>query len=668
MFKRKKKRTDFLNKVIQNPDSYPINSTEESLDFLVQLFKELRPSAHPGFTSAETNIERVTVLLSQNPPVKSKIQRALLVQFFDTNLTATFTESGIPLAGGLPQEFADRIKHKLLPPLQSANDFLYVIDRVFYKKDDYIWVEEIPQEKWITFVEELESSVATNDRRMLQHLNEALLILSVQIAQLGLEKDVLQFCSDKITTENNPFILQNHLVQSLYKETNSENIQAVLAQLYPVLLDGEKEIENIRERQQERGTSLRQTYALLILSAKLQRLLVVVDIMDNNKEFNTDRFVGLFKILVRNENRRNSIRELFSQGMGYVAYQIAEHKGSKGSKYITSSAKEYAKMLTSAMWGGFIIVFVALFKNLLGKLVLPPFWSGFLYSTNYSLGFIAIEQTGSTLATKQPAFTASAVAASLDQKKSGRPDLNNLAVTVSQIFRSQTASFFGNLIIVFPGTYLIAWAYHLLVGAKVAGGAAALNMLEEQHPWHSLSLLYACNTGVFLFLSGIIAGYVQNKLQFRRIDERLVQHPLLRLSLPEKTRQKVAKYIKKNAGAIIGSIALGFFLGMSGMIGKVFGIPFDIRHITISAGNTGIAVYGIGLQNIDWVYLTIVFFGVLGVGFCNFLVSFSLAFFVAVKSRGIHLREYPEFMGILWRYFKKKPLNFVRPPKSDKLQ
>ena len=39
-------------------------------------------------------------------------------------------------------------------------------------------------------------------------------------------------------------------------------------------------------------------------------------------------------------------------------------------------------------------------------------------------------------------------------------------------------------------------------------------MLESQHPWHSLSLLYACNTGVFLFLSGIIAGYVQNKILY----------------------------------------------------------------------------------------------------------------------------------------------------------
>ena len=42
----------------------------------------------------------------------------------------------------------------------------------------------------------------------------------------------------------------------------------------------------------------------------------------------------------------------------------------------------------------------------------------------------------------------------------------------------------------------------------------------------------------------------------------------------------------------MGNIALGFFFGMAGFIGKTFGIPFDIRHITISAANTAIGFFG----------------------------------------------------------------------------
>jgi site-specific recombinase len=91
------------------------------------------------------------------------------------------------------------------------------------------------------------------------------------------------------------------------------------------------------------------------------------------------------------------------------------------------------------------------------------------------------------------------------------------------------------------------------------------------------------------------------------------------------------------------------------------GLPFDIRHITISAGNTGIGFHCLNHQ-VPLSYLITVIAGVLAIGFLNFFVSFSLAFFVAVKSRGIHLREYPEFLGILWRYFKKYPADFIRPP------
>jgi site-specific recombinase len=350
--------------------------------------------------------------------------------------------------------------------------------------------------------------------------------------------------------------------------------------------------------------------------------------------------------------------------MGYIAYQIAEHKGSKGGKYITSTWAEYNSMLKSAMGGGAWICLVVFIKNLLTKLQLPVFWHGFAYSVNYSVGFLLIEETHTTLATKQPAFTASAVAGSLDTRKNEHePNLYNLAVTVAKVSRSQIASFAGNLLIVFPGAWLIAWAYEKIAKVKMVSGTAAAKMLQDQHPWQSLSLLYACNTGFFLFLSGIIAGYVQNKIQYGHIAERLQQHPILRLSIPKDRLQRLSHYIEKHTGSIIGNIALGFFLGMAGFIGEIFGIRFDIRHITISAGNTAIAAYGLGLGNIPRWYLLTVIGGVLGIGFLNFLVSFSLAFIVAVRSRGIRLKNYPAFLGILWRYFRSSPMDFIRPRK-----
>ena len=126
---------------------------------------------------------------------------------------------------------------------------------------------------------------------------------------------------------------------------------------------------------------------------------------------------------------------------------------------------------------------------------------------------------------------------------------------------------------------------------------------------------------------------------------------------------RIIHYIENNFGALIGNIALGFFLGMAGFIGKTFGIPFDIRHITISAANAAIGFFGLD-HHVTSQEIVYTLLGVFGIGFLNFAVSFGLAFFVAVKSRGIHLKDYPEFVGILWRYFKKYPVDFIKAPSA----
>ncbi len=665
MFGRKKKtKPDFLETVSSRSSVLSIADNHGGLDFLVSFFSLVRPSR--GRRDAGANLAGVTAVLQEKPFVLSNLQHAILSQLVRADLSSALMESGIPLARGFWQELFGRLRHKLLPPLQPENDFLFVLNRVFFRNNDYIWVEDIPRSDWIGFFETLGLSLHIDDRRILRQLVLSLNTLSFQVAQLGLEKEVLHYLPEQYQEEN-PFVAQNYLVHELEEKLSeegdrrealvelAEKINAVTGMCHEC-------IDYVRENHSQQGASLHQTYMLLLLANRLERISILVDLLDRDHRFDTGRFVDLFRMLLRNENRKNSILEFMSQSLGYLAYQIAEHKGAKGNKYITSSWAEYRAMLTSAMGGGAWICLVVLIKNLLIKLPMAIFWHGFAYSVNYSLGFILIEETHTTLATKQPAFTASAVASSLDTRKSShQPNLYNLAITVAKVSRSQIASFAGNLIIVFPGVWLIAWGYEKIFGHKIVSGAAALKMLSDQHPWQSLSLLYACNTGVFLFLSGIIAGYVQNKIRYGHIGRRLQTHPILRLSIPQERLRRISMYVESHAGTLIGNICLGFFLGMAGFIGEIFGIRFDIRHITISAGNTSLAVYGLGFRNVNPWYLATVFGGVLGIGFLNFLVSFSLAFIVAVRSRGVRLREYPEFLGILWRYFRSNPLDFVRP-------
>ena len=613
-------------------------------------------------------IAQLCEVLQDDPLLLQSFSHAVAVCLKDADLFPMLTESGIVLSRSLGKELARRIKHKIIPPLRSAGDFREVIDGLFPGRRDFRWVGAIGEEGWSRLFSMLHFEWAADVSLSRRHVQHALRIISVRVAQLGCEPDIDGYLPPEGNGDQNPFLRQHQALAAIEAdpiEIILTGRPAAVQAVRDALADCLRGMRHIRERMPERGASLSQTYILYQLDRLMARMTLLLDIIDGDGRVDTRQLAAYFIRLVRHQNRRYSLREFLSQTTGYVAYQIAEQKGRKGDHYITQGRSDYLRMLSSAMLGGVIISFIAIFKNLLAMLKLAPFWQGFGYSINYAFGFILIDQSGATLATKQPAFTANAVAGTLDFTR-GRPEHRTDAVVemLIRVARSQFASFLGNLLVVFPGTFLLAWLYDLVFGQPIASGAAARALMADQHPWQSLSLLYACNTGVFLFLSGIIAGYVQNKMRFGRIPERILQHPGLRGGWSAERLSRVSRFLDKHAGAIIGSVALAFFLGMAGLLGRLFGIPFDIRHVTIAAGNASIGFYGLDPADFDPSFLWPVFIGVMSIGFINFLVSFSLSFYVAMRSRGLHLHQMPAFLKELGRQFLRRPLDFFRPPKD----
>jgi len=642
-----------------------INSTNRGLDFLVELFQKIRPANVNKTEEAELKFKALLFQLQDDKSLLFSLRRSLLSQFVNSDITTALTESGLISSRGFIQELISKVKHKFLPALLKPTDFLFVIEQIFYKKDDYVWMENIDEDLWIRFFEMIGIEVNLSEPQLINQLSQSMQVLSYRLSMMGLEKEVTRQY-EKVNDATFPFLEQNRLVNLLIekKQKTYHEQKKILEGIAEALHNCLQSIKWIKDQRKEVGTSLAETFLLTRMEQHVERIFMIIDALDNDNHFNTKRFIHYFITVIRNQNRKNSLGEFLSQNFGLLAYQISEHGGKRGDSFITKTKKEFYLLFLSALGGGFIISFIAITKNLLAKLVIAPFWHGVLYSTNYSIGFLLIQSTGSTLATKQPAFTASAVASSLDSNKlQGRPDLNSLATTIAQVSRSQIASFAGNLLVVFPLTYLLAMLFFEATGTKIATGAEALGLLNAQHPFKSLALLYACFTGFFLFLSGLIAGWVENYVVYAQLPQRIRLHPFLHHNLGKRQMRWLIDMVENRLGSVAGSISLGFFLGMASFFGKTFGIPFDIRHITISAGNTAIGFFGMEGQ-VDYRYLSIILLGVALIGFLNFFVSFGFAFYVAVKSRGIRLKEYPEFLGILWRYMKKSPADFVRPPKS----
>ena len=668
MLRRLRKRKDEPSKPVKHQALVlPMHSASRSLEFLTEFIDKIRPDKPKDFNQAEVKFKALLYQVSNDKSSLFSLRKALLSQFLKAQIVAALTESGIVSSRGFVQELMTKLKHKFLPELQAPNNFLFVINRIFPNKTDHIWVEGIDNNLWIQFFDMLGIQINLTEPSLIKQLQQSLQILSYRITTLGLEKEVTQRY-ENFEDAVYPFLEQNRLINEYLfrsKPAMDEGSQRILfANINETLHNCNQSIQWIKEQRIAYGTSLAQAYIITRLQQQLDRMFIIMDVLDMDSSFNTERFVEYFKTVVHNENRKNSVKEFLSENTGYLAYQIAEHGGRTGEKFISTTRAEFWRMFRSAIGGGIIISFIGIIKNMLNRVTVAPFWQGFLYSTNYSLGFILIQDTGSTLATKQPAYTANNVASSFDTQRTGdQPDLRNLAITIGKVSRTQLASFAGNLLMVFPLTYFLAMLFFEATGVKIASGDAAHKLLTDQQPFHSLAWLYACFTGFFLFASGIIAGYVENYIVYGKVGERLRNSSAFKYSFGEKRRYKVIHYIENNFGALIGNIALGFFLGMAGFFGKTFGIPFDIRHITISAANAAIGFFGLD-HNISSKELWYTIFGVMGIGFLNFAVSFGLAFFVAVKSRGIHLRDYPEFIGILWRYIKKYPRDFVKAPLS----
>jgi site-specific recombinase len=409
------------------------------------------------------------------------------------------------------------------------------------------------------------------------------------------------------------------------------------------------------------GISLRLTHLMRRLEQHVKRIKILLAIVQReNAEQVQNSVVKLFKELVQSNNEKYSITKHFSENLSLLAFKVIENTSKKGEHYITDSISEYWKMFQKAMGGGFIVAFLCLFKTYIYYQHFPPFGEAFFYSMNYSLGFVLIHLLGFTLATKQPAMTASTIAASLDSKNN--KDLSYSVDLLVRLSRTQFIALAGNVIVAFPVAYILGYLYFLVTGYHFANLEKANKMIDELHIIESPSLLFAGIAGIFLMTSGLIGGYYDNKVVYEELPQRLKQHPFLNKIMPIKWLHGVADYLGANLGALASNVYLGIFLGITATLGFIFGLNIDIRHITFASGNFGMALVALG-NHLTWEQAIYTTLGIIGIGIVNTQVSFGLSILAALRSRNISLKKTITLFGLLTIRFFINPLPFFFPIK-----
>jgi site-specific recombinase len=636
---------------------------DSKVRFLRGLVDLIRPRRIRHTEETAKRIAELSALLDD--PIHAAAFSKLIDEIIEqADFTDFFIESGIPSKSGFFAEIMSRFRHKLLPSLHDPESLDEVFARVFYKKSDYKWITALSDETWKELFAKIHIGFDPINNRLFHQIINALTVCSYRIAFYGTDTQITHRIG-KDTELQTCFLEQNkELLQFMDLLKKGTYDHQCLRHAIVMLNQCAESLEIIRRKSMNSGTSLNQNFLLRMLQQLVRRALVLSDFMNDSTELGPDKFILFFKQSVVHENTKNDILRFISSTLSILSYQIAEHKGRIGEHYITTTRSEYFKFFMSSCGGGFIVSFLVILKILLHHAHLAPFWEALSYSLNYAIGFVLIQVTGSALATKQPAMTASAIASSMDTRKEGGVSLFQLAVMVAKVCRSQTISFAGNLLLVFPFTLLWVYLYERLSGLQLVDQTQAAQMLRDIHPYKSLSFFYAALTGLFLFVSSVISGYVDNQMLYGRIAERLRKR--VNVERPGKARRinRLINYLDAHSGSLSGNVVLGFLLGTAGLVGHIFGLPYDIRHITFSTGNMAIGLhalnFSIGLRLLGWCLL-----GIFGIGLVNFLVSFLLALYVAIKSRNINIRQYSKLSSILFRYWLKRPLHFIYPPSKE---
>jgi site-specific recombinase len=675
-----------------------IDPHSDRIDLLVELVETLRPRPYWRHEEAGEAVRTLCQLLKGNPEHAAKLRSYLTTLLEKRRHTSLYSDIGILSNDGFFTELKRRIAWRFLPPALDENYLSDAFDEVLYAETDYQWIRAVPNADWLALFDVVANAPAppgaqANRARLVtvMGLLDAIRTLSCRVCALGLEPRLVHSYS-QIEDFDSPFLMQNIEVNKYLDEygryLEGASGQPEDAKHVLVMLDQCEEVVNkIRKNALSVGTSVALTYLLVALTQSVDRLRKLLFLVDVSGELpgaptvdleavandatppsepptslRRAAAIALAQELVEAHNTKYQVRGLFRDNIDLLARNVTENASRTGEHYIAEDRSELRYMFRSSAGAGIVISFMAMIKILLSYLRAAPLVEAFLFSVNYSFGFMLVHVLHWTIATKQPAMTAQRIAAGLHSTGRGI-DLDRMAELVNKVFRTQIVAVLGNLATVIPVSWLIAMVYPYVTGHHLVSPQKALHMIEDSDPVHSLALLHAAIAGIWLFVSGLVSGYYDNKALYTRMGQRVRQLRGLGRAIGPQRLDRLARYIEDNLGGLMGNLYFGILMGVTGTVGYLLGLPLDVRHVTFSSANLAIAVVGLD-HHVSWELVAATLGGIALIAAINLVVSFGLALWVALRARRIRFHHGIKLARALGRRFAGAPLDFFIGPKQ----
>ena len=613
-------------------------------------------------------IRHLLNVLEHNPEHQERVRGLLQALRRDIDAVALFADFGFSQRRALLSDLQERLRYALLPASPVTRD-LATLFPLLLGGDDAAWLEQL-DEPMLQRIAALafDEAPGLEPDRWRRTMVDALLILVASVQAAGFAPPLRQRMSRELL-QAEPFRQLSGAAERVRDAVLAGERDTALreASYLRLLLDAcQRAAASITGHLEEYGVSVDIVFEIDQFNARCRRIEQLLDCV--LAEQPAPEMRRLVVDLASAAGTLRALRAPLRQHYSLLARLVTERSAETGQHYITRTPGEYLTMFGRALGGGAVLAVTTFLKFGVLALGLSAFWGGFWAGTNYALSFVVIMLAHWTVATKQPAMTAPALAAklpSVDERRGWRDDaaIESFVDEVQHLIRSQAAGVLGNLCAVGPLVLAVQLAADAWLGRPLIDAGQAQHVLE------SLTVLgptplYAAFTGVLLFASAMIAGWVENWFVFHGLDSAIAWNPRIVARLGAARAQRWGAWWRRNISGLAANVSLGMLLGLTPVIGAFFGLGIDVRHVTLSTGQLAAAL---GAQGSALLQQPVFWACVAGIGataVLNVCVSFLLAFRLALRARGVAGRDRSRVYAAIRRRLWRRPFGFVLPLRS----
>lgn len=626
----------------------------------------------PGEQARSQRLRFFLHSLKEYPAAREAFLANLRHALLDTNGLKLFADAGLPSEYGFVSESVERAMRRALPRPPNETSLGELLERMFTRREEGAWVAGLAPDLLMemALILYFEGDVEKNPWRQIRlDMLDAITVLAADVASLGVSQDILDRLP-RVSLRELPFLVITHECDDLLTvlregethpiETKREHASRVLAAISACRDSASKVLAHLEQF----GVSVHLVYRLEKIGCILDRLESIVRILVPADGLLTVKQVtGFVANLIESVHDDKSVRQLVRTNLRQISRKLVERTGESGEHYIVRSREDYFHILRQASGGGFLTLFTTILKVLVVWAGLALFFEGLALAIVYAGSFIVMQMLGFKLATKQPALFAAAIAGKL-VKREYLEDTAGFVAEVARITRSQAAAVAGNIGLIIPAAIAFDLVWRLVRGHSFLDAETASYSVTALNPIESGTLFYAALTGCILMASSLVGSWLENFIVYRRIPEGIAKSRRLQRALGVERAAAFGDAVLRNASGYGVSIALGFLLGMTPVIGKFLGLPLDVRHVTLSTGQLALGVSAQGFEALLTWSTGLAALGIFFIGLLNFGVSFALGLLIALRAREVAVPAALQLVRDAFKAFLRRPADFLLPQRK----